>query len=129
MHRSSSDVPHPPGKPDVSDIDKTEMTVTWTAPEFDGGSPITGYILEKRDTSTEKWIRVNKEPVKQLTYKCEDLTEGSEYEFRVIAENKAGQSKPSDVSDKFIAKPPYGEKNSHSNAYLVYASIIIILPL
>ncbi|XP_072046921.1 M-protein, striated muscle-like [Amphiura filiformis] len=75
--------------------------------EFDARQPDHRYILEKRDTTTEKWIRVNKEPMKELTCTCTDLTEGSEYEFRVMAENKAGQSKPSDVSDKFVAKPPY----------------------
>ena len=85
------------------------MTVTWTAPTFNGGSEITGYILERCDTSSETWIKVNKEPTKDLTFKCTDLKEGSEYEFRVVAENKAGLSKPSDVSDRFTAKPPYGE--------------------
>lgn len=35
------------------------------------------------------------------------MIEGNEYQFRVIAINKAGQSKPSDASKNFIAKPRF----------------------
>lgn len=40
--------------------------------------------------------------------KAEDLIEGSEYEFRVIACNKVGQSEPSAPSRTIVAKNPYG---------------------
>lgn len=35
------------------------------------------------------------------------LIEGNEYQFRVIAVNKAGQSDPSDASKTFTAKPRF----------------------
>ncbi|GBP08923.1 Twitchin [Eumeta japonica] len=35
------------------------------------------------------------------------LIEGNEYQFRVIAVNKAGQSEPSDAGKTFVAKPRY----------------------
>lgn len=35
------------------------------------------------------------------------LIEGNEYQFRVIAINKAGQSKPSEASKNFVAKPRF----------------------
>ena len=38
----------------------------------------------------------------------EELVEGSEYEFRVIACNKVGQSEPSPPSRMIVAKNPYG---------------------
>lgn len=35
------------------------------------------------------------------------MIEGNEYQFRVIAVNKAGQSRPSDASKNFVAKPRF----------------------
>ncbi|XP_072047556.1 myomesin-3-like [Amphiura filiformis] len=101
------DVPEAPGKPEVSNIDATQMTVSWTPPESDGGSPITGYYVERKDTTSSKWVKVNKTPVKETTLRVKDLTERAEYQFRVSAENKAGVGPASEPSDVFMAKPPY----------------------
>ena len=38
---------------------------------------------------------------------CGGLSEGKEYEFRVVAINKAGPSKPSEPSKLVIAKPRF----------------------
>uniref|UniRef100_A0A3B4TC34 Titin n=1 Tax=Seriola dumerili TaxID=41447 RepID=A0A3B4TC34_SERDU len=90
--------PSPPGKPQTSDLSEDAVTVGWTMPLSDGGSQITGYIIERRHKGG-KWIRVNKKPCKDLRYRVLGLFEGSEYEFRVFAENIAGYSGPSPISD------------------------------
>uniref|UniRef100_A0A8C6UBT5 Titin n=1 Tax=Neogobius melanostomus TaxID=47308 RepID=A0A8C6UBT5_9GOBI len=82
--------PSPPGKPQTSDISEDAVTVGWTMPLADGGSPIHGYILERRHKGG-KWIRVNKTPHKDLRFRVLGLFEGNEYEFRVFAENIAGK--------------------------------------
>ena len=38
---------------------------------------------------------------------CGGLSEGKEYEFRIIAVNKAGPSEPSESSKTIIAKPRF----------------------
>uniref|UniRef100_A0AAY4EXT6 Titin n=1 Tax=Denticeps clupeoides TaxID=299321 RepID=A0AAY4EXT6_9TELE len=90
--------PAHPGKPSVSDLSEDALTVGWTIPLSDGGSPISGYIIERRHKGG-KWIRVNKTPCKELRYRVLGLFEGNDYEFRVFAENIAGFSSPSPISD------------------------------
>uniref|UniRef100_A0A667WUR0 Titin n=1 Tax=Myripristis murdjan TaxID=586833 RepID=A0A667WUR0_9TELE len=90
--------PSQPGKPQTSDITEDAVTVGWTMPLSDGGSQITGYLIERRHKGG-KWIRVNKTPCKDLRYRVMGLFEGNDYEFRVFAENIAGFSGPSPISD------------------------------
>lgn len=97
--------PSPPGKPHVSDVSEDAVTLGWTMPLADGGSPINGYIIERRHKGG-KWIRVNKTPYKDLRYRVLGLFEGNEYEFRVFAENIAGYSGPSPISDPCIPCRP-----------------------
>uniref|UniRef100_A0A3Q2NTA9 Titin n=1 Tax=Fundulus heteroclitus TaxID=8078 RepID=A0A3Q2NTA9_FUNHE len=101
--------PGPPGFPECSDITENAVTVEWALPDYDGGSPISGYVVERREM-TGKWIRVNKTPVLDLRYRVSGLFEGNTYEFRVFAENIAGISEPSLTSDpvkatRAITKP------------------------
>lgn len=54
----------PPGtasQPQVSNITKNTMTVSWTPPAHDGGAPVQGYILERRKKGSNMWLQVNKE--------------------------------------------------------------------
>ena len=101
-------MPEAPEKPTISDITADSMTVSWSPPEEDGGSPITGYILEKRDVSSKRWLKASSDAITELTFKFTGLSKGSSYEFRVSAQNKAGTGKPSIPSDVAEAKPPYG---------------------
>jgi len=62
------------------------------------------YIVEKKDKHG-KWVHALDVPGDQQTATVGQLTEGEEYQFRVIAVNKGGQSDPSDPSRTVIAKP------------------------
>ena len=52
-----TDPPGAPGTPDVEEIGKNFVSLAWTRPEEDGGSPITGYDIEKSEPGTERWVR------------------------------------------------------------------------
>ena len=101
-----SDPPGPPENFNATDISKTSCTLTWQPPAFDGGSPIKGYYIEKCSGYSSRWSKVNREPVKRPTIRLDDLDEGTEYKFRVCAENEAGIGKPSEPI-AFTAKNPY----------------------
>ena len=44
------EVPTKPGRPAVVDFDTPWVDLEWDKPEFDGGSAITGYIIENTCT-------------------------------------------------------------------------------
>lgn len=90
------------------------MTVNWEEPDTDGGSPITGYWLERKETSSKRWNRVTRDPIRPMpfgvSYKVTELIEGCQYLFRVTAINAAGCGPPSLPSDPTIARDPIGEQ-------------------
>lgn len=90
--------PGPPSKPEVDKVDGHSATVTWRRPADDGGSDIIGYCVEKKERKGMRWLRASKKSITELSYEVTGLTEGIEYEFRVLAENKAGFGEPSEPS-------------------------------
>ena len=107
LHKT--DAPGAPDKPEVTDYSPTKITITWTPPESDGGSPITGYFVERKEKTSSRWVRVTKETITETTFTSTGLTEGTEYQFRVYAENLAGPGPASEPSDLQKAKHPFGK--------------------
>uniref|UniRef100_A0A7N8XU64 Titin n=1 Tax=Mastacembelus armatus TaxID=205130 RepID=A0A7N8XU64_9TELE len=99
-------LPGPPHIQDISNITHDGMTITWSAPESDGGSEITNYIIEKKDRSGIKWTRCNRQKVTDLCFRVTSLSTGHEYEFRVAAENVVGVGEPSLPSSYYKASDP-----------------------
>lgn len=69
-------------------------TIQWEIPEHDGGSPIIGYVVEKKLEYMPKWEKAVTLESFSLEYTLENLKEKSEYLFRVYAENSIGLSIP-----------------------------------
>jgi titin len=91
-------VPLAPFSVEVTEVTGDSMTLTWSKPVTDGGSPISGYVVERLEKTSTRWIRVNREPVVECTTVARKLRKGLEYDFRVYAENAAGLSPPSPAS-------------------------------
>uniref|UniRef100_A0A3Q2NTX7 Titin n=1 Tax=Fundulus heteroclitus TaxID=8078 RepID=A0A3Q2NTX7_FUNHE len=94
-------IPTAPAGVDVTSITGDSMTLTWCKPVSDGGSPIAGYVIERREKTGMRWIRVNRDLVKDVTMVVTKLRKGCEYDFRVYAENAAGLSPASEPSATF----------------------------
>lgn len=102
------DVPAAPEGPlVVSNINKTSASLSWKASPSDGGSPITGYVVEMRESWKTTYSRVERVPADQMTYDLTRLKEGQEYFVRVLAENKVGQSKPLEADKGFKPESPF----------------------
>lgn len=93
------DRPGPPiGPVEIGEVGETTVCLKWAPPEYDGGSPVTNYIVLKRETSTPTWAEVSTSIARNLI-KVTKLTKGEEYQFRIKAENRHG------VSDHIDSKP------------------------
>lgn len=65
-------------------------------------------MVEKQDLRTGKWEPVSKF-VRNPTYEVMGLTEGHEYNFRVMAENQFGVSEPLETVMSVAAQYPYSK--------------------
>ena len=90
------DKPSAPGRPTVTDLTKDTVSLLWTAPKDDGNSPITNYVIEMRPARSFHWDTAPGK-VTGLSHTVHGLKPDTEYEFRITAENKAGQSAPSEL--------------------------------
>jgi hypothetical protein len=100
--KSPFDAPDAPGTPEITSYSPNSCSLKWTPPTNQGGRPVTGYYIEKRERGGE-WIKCNNYPINSLTHTVQDLRDGNRYEFRVIACNEAGPGKPSKPSEPITA--------------------------
>ena len=101
----------------------------WLPPDFDGGSPIIGYVLEWQENKSEEWkstevkvqpvkvhvpaetpeeiplkIMLEEKAVQTITYTVTGLTDGTIYLFRVKAKNKKGVGEALFMKEKIFTK-------------------------
>lgn len=98
-----------PGVPNVTEVGGSFVNLSWTKPEKDGGARIQGYWIDKRDITSDTWIRVNNIICLPNMINIPNLIEGRQYEFRVFAQNEAGLSLPSSASSSVQIKDPLGK--------------------
>uniref|UniRef100_A0A669F240 Titin n=1 Tax=Oreochromis niloticus TaxID=8128 RepID=A0A669F240_ORENI len=95
----------PPGTPEPIEITRNHVTLQWTKPQYDGGSAITGYVIERRKHPDTRWMKASFTNIIDTQFTLTALTEDCVYEFRVIARNAAGiLSKPSQSTGEITAK-------------------------
>ncbi|XP_020569123.1 myosin-binding protein C, cardiac-type isoform X2 [Oryzias latipes] len=103
------DVPDPPQAPKILSVGEDSCVVQWEPPQFDGGQPITGYVVERKKLKSYRWMRLNFEPFPETTYEAKRMIEGVPYEMRVYAVNSIGMSRHSPASQPFVPVAPTSE--------------------
>lgn len=101
---------------EVVSISRNSADLKWTAPERDGGSPITNYVVEKRDVRRKGWQAVDT-TVKELKHTVSPLNDGSLYVFRVAAENAVGVGPFCEMQDSVLAKDTFS-KSQRNDAHM-----------
>ena len=102
MAKNPFDPPDAPRSCRVKEVTRSGVKLEWEKPTRDGGRPIKGYIIEKRNVMENSWHKVNRVPIPETTAFVDDVIEDEVYEFRVMALNEAGLSKPSDCTSPAV---------------------------
>ena len=97
----------------------TQIQLSWTRPSNDGGSPITGYRIERAATRGGPWrIHVSSTgsgACARCTYTDRGLSPNTTWFYRVRALNAQGQGSPSNVDDATtLAAPPGPPQNVYA---------------
>ena len=119
----------PPSKPtghlEVSNVTPTGCHLSWQKPVDDGGSPLTGYLIEKKDVERDYWSVCGRVTGKMATvmkvidFDVTDLVEHFVYVFRVMATNAIGESEPLMSMIPTIAKFELDPPNQPYNINIV----------
>jgi len=99
--------PDPPRNLTTAAITETTAELKWEVPELDGGSPITGYVVEMRATNKKTWTKID--TTASLEFNVTGLAEGTEYSFHVAAQNSVGISDFVEIEKVVTDKAKFGE--------------------
>ncbi|XP_075053193.1 roundabout homolog 2 isoform X10 [Mixophyes fleayi] len=93
-----NDLPGPPPKPQVTDVSKNSVTLSWQSGS-PGILPVTSYIIEAFSQSVSNSWQTVANHVKTTLFTVKGLRPNTIYLFMVRAINTEGLSDPSPVSD------------------------------
>ncbi|KAG8434139.1 hypothetical protein GDO86_012491, partial [Hymenochirus boettgeri] len=103
------DVPDPPENVRITSVGEDWANVIWEPPLYDGGQPVTGYLIERKKKGSQRWMKMNFEVYTGTTYQSVKMIEGVMYEIRVFAVNIIGISQQANTSKPFMPIAPTSE--------------------
>lgn len=98
----------------VIDTADGEVSLAWEEPESDGGSKVTGYVVERRDEKRKTWTLAT-DHAESPEYTVTGLQRDAMYLFRVCARNRVGSGPNVDTDKPVQAKNKFGEKKVFIN--------------
>uniref|UniRef100_A0A8C8H143 Roundabout, axon guidance receptor, homolog 2 (Drosophila) n=1 Tax=Oncorhynchus tshawytscha TaxID=74940 RepID=A0A8C8H143_ONCTS len=99
MSHNASALPGPPSKPEVTDVTKSSVSLSWE-PGPEEGSPVTSYVIEAFGSQlvSNSWQTVA-DHVKTTQFTVKDLRPNTVYLFLIRAVNAQGLGDPSPMSE------------------------------
>lgn len=91
----------------VNNLTANSAALQWQAPEDDGGSDLSHYLVEVSVNGGD-WSQLGKVDSYSTKFRCSDLKTNAKHIFRVSAVNAVGAGKPLESQMVTPAKPPGG---------------------
>ncbi|XP_042564624.1 roundabout homolog 2 isoform X2 [Clupea harengus] len=115
-NQDDNELPGPPSKPQVTDVTKNSVSLSWQ-PGLAGGSPISSYVIEAFSQSVSNSWQTVADHVKTTQFTVKSLRPNTIYLFMVRAVNIYGLSDPSPMSEPVrtqdISPPAQGVDHRH----------------
>ena len=86
---TGSSTPSSPQSLTVTGSTATSVSLSWTAPAFTGGAPVTGYVVQYSSDGGTTWVTATAQD-SATTYTVNGLSGGVSYIFQVAASNTTG---------------------------------------
>lgn len=116
------EVPSVPADLQIVDVTKSTVTLKWEKPFYDGGSRLTGYIIEACKVGSDRWSAVATVKASASQHTIQALTENDQYLFRIRATNSRGASEPMDIVTPVLIQDIKGKKPKHSLNHATHCS-------
>ena len=119
---STATPPDPPTGLTATTVSESQINLGWTPPVNNGGSPITGYRIERSIGIGGSWNIIGSVSDSVNSYANRFLNDNTNYSYRVFATNLVGESSPSNSASAttfaattgggvcFIATAAYGSE-------------------
>ena len=95
----------------MSSVTAKTVGLTWSAPESDGGRPVTEYVVEQRLATKRAWKTIESTSLLEAT--ASKLKTGSPYVFRVAAKNDVGLGPFAELPQPVTPASEFGEYTCH----------------
>lgn len=121
-------IPSAPSKPEVTDVTRTSVTLSWKPNPTSGATP-TSYIIEAfSHAAGSSWLTLA-DQVKTETFVLQDLEPSAVYLFLVRAANAYGLSEPSPISEAIKTQdtPPTSQGVDHRQIQRELGDVLIHL--
>lgn len=98
MSHNATALPGPPSKPEVTDVTKSSISLSWE-PGPEAGSPVSSYVIEAFGQSVSNSWQTVADHVKTTEFTVKDLRPNTVYLFIIRAVNDQGLGDPSPMSE------------------------------
>uniref|UniRef100_A0A8C5NFH6 Roundabout homolog 2-like n=1 Tax=Gouania willdenowi TaxID=441366 RepID=A0A8C5NFH6_GOUWI len=98
MSLNATALPGPPSKPEVTDVTKSSISLSWE-PGPEAGSPVSSYVIEAFGQSVSNSWQTLADHVKITGFTVRDLRPNTVYLFIIRAVNAQGLGDPSPMSE------------------------------